>query len=44
VVCGFKNHSPLSALNTFEEMTGGGKHEETEENQSFEGGLETEKC
>jgi len=31
-------------LSTFEEMTGGGKHEETEENQSFEGGLETEKC
>jgi len=26
------------------EDTGGGEHEETEENQSFEGSLETEKC
>jgi hypothetical protein len=31
-------------LSTFEEMTGGGKHEEAKENQSFEGSLKTEKC
>ncbi len=31
-------------LSTFEEMTGGGEHEETEENQSIEGNFEAEKC
>jgi hypothetical protein len=31
-------------LSTFEEITGGGKHEETKEDQSFEGRLEAEKC
>jgi hypothetical protein len=31
-------------LSTFEEITDGGEHEETEEDQSFEGSLETEKC
>jgi hypothetical protein len=40
VVSGFKNHSLLS---TFEEMTGGGKYEETEKNESLEGSLEKEK-
>jgi hypothetical protein len=33
-----------SLLSTFEEMKGGGEHEETEKNESLEGSLEEKKC
>jgi hypothetical protein len=31
-------------LSTFEEMTDGGKHAETQKDESFEGSLKEEKC
>jgi hypothetical protein len=39
------SRTPLHLLlSAFEEMADGGEHEETEENESFEGSLEEKKC